>query len=272
MSKKNILVSILINNYNNKPYIKNCIQSCLKQSYKKFELIIYDDNSDDGSKQIIKKINNKKIKKIFNNKKIFKGGPLNQLNSIYKSLPKSKGKLIFLLDGDDFFLKNKLYNIIKIFKKNKNLKFIQDSPYYYYPEKNIKIKKSLKNKFFTLHTWPYFFPTSTMAFERNFLKKVLKELKFSGKKYPRMFFDARAMIYIYFFEKKFLKINQCLTMYTQNIKGDTIKNYYNRSNLNWWRRRYEYHMFVNSLFKKKGKFHFKFLDYYLTVLINTLFK
>ena len=197
MSKKNILVSILINNYNNKPYIKNCIQSCLKQSYKKFELIIYDDNSNDGSKQIIKKINNKKIKKIFNNKKIFKGGPLNQLNSIYKSLPKSKGKLIFLLDGDDFFLKNKLYNIIEIFNKNKNLKFIQDSPYYYYPEKNIKIKKNLKNKFFTLHTWPYFFPTSTMTFERKFLKKVLKELKFSGKKYPRMFFDARAMIYIY---------------------------------------------------------------------------
>ena len=103
MSKKNILVSILINNYNNKPYIKNCIQSCLKQSYRKFEVIIYDDNSDDGSKQIIKKINNKKIKKIFNNKKIFKSGPLNQLNSINKSLPKSKGKLIFLLDGDDFF-------------------------------------------------------------------------------------------------------------------------------------------------------------------------
>ena len=55
MSKKNILVSILINNYNNKPYIKNCIQSCLKQSYKKFEVIIYDDNSNDGSKKIIKK-------------------------------------------------------------------------------------------------------------------------------------------------------------------------------------------------------------------------
>ena len=118
MSKKKILVSILINNYNNKPYIKNCIQSCLKQSYKKFEVIIYDDNSDDGSKQIIKKINNKKIKKIFNNKKIFKGGPLNQLNSIYKSLPKSKGKLIFLLDGDGALLMH--MGILSLVKRNRN--------------------------------------------------------------------------------------------------------------------------------------------------------
>ena len=131
-------------------------------------MIVYDDNSNDGSKQIIKKINNKKIKKIFNNKKIFKGGPLNQLNSIYKSLPKSKGKLIFLLDGDDIFLKNKLYNNIKIFNKNKNLKFIQDSPYYYYIKKNIKIKKNLKNKFFTLHTWPIFFQLAQWPLRENF--------------------------------------------------------------------------------------------------------
>ena len=86
-----------------------------------------------------------------------------------------------------------------------------------------------------------------------------------------MFFDGRAYIYMHFFENNFLKLNKYFTMYNQNIKGDTIKNY-SKKNLEWWKRRYEYHMYVRSLFKKKSKYHFKFLDYYITIFINFLFK
>ena len=60
-----------------------------------------------------------------------------------------------------------------------------------------------KSKLLTLHTWPYFNPTSTMIFRRNFLKKLLNEINFSKTKYQKMFFDARAFIYIYFFSKNF---------------------------------------------------------------------
>ena len=70
MVQKNILASILINNYNNKFYIKKSIQSCLVQSYKNLEIVIYDDNSSDGSQKIIEKIKDKRVKKIFNKKKI----------------------------------------------------------------------------------------------------------------------------------------------------------------------------------------------------------
>ena len=56
MVQKNILVSILINNYNNENFVKESINSCLKQSYKNIEIIIYDDKSNDGSVKIIKKI------------------------------------------------------------------------------------------------------------------------------------------------------------------------------------------------------------------------
>ncbi len=271
MHNSNLLVSILINNYNNKIYIKQCIQSCLDQSYKNVEVIIYDDNSNDGSKKVINNIKDKRIKKIFNKRRLYKSGPLNQLEGIYRSIVKAKGELIFLLDGDDFYLKSKVNKVVAEFKRNKNLKFIQDCPYFYYRKEKLKIKKEMRKKIFTLHTWPYFFPTSTMSFKKKFLIKILNYMKFSRKKYPRMFFDARAFIYIYFFEKNFLKINQYLTLYNQNIKGDTIKNYSNK-NLDWWARRYEYHKYVNSLFKKKGKYHFKFLDYYITVFINFLLK
>ena len=47
-------VSIIILNYNGMQYLKNCISSVLSQSYKDFELIIFDNNSTDGSVEFLK--------------------------------------------------------------------------------------------------------------------------------------------------------------------------------------------------------------------------
>tara|TARA_A100001015_G_scaffold83776_1_gene92995 strand:+ start:1258 stop:2073 length:816 start_codon:yes stop_codon:yes gene_type:complete len=271
MVKKNMLISILINNYNNQKYIKKSIYSCLNQTYKNLEIIIFDDNSTDNSKKIIKNIRNKKLIKIFQSKK--KQGlsiSLNQLNAIKKSFSKSKGNIIFLLDGDDYFLKNKVKFILNLFQKDKKLNFVQDNPIYFYPKNNLKIVKKPKKKHFPMHTWPYINPTSTMVFKRSFLKKLLKEISFSNNDFKRISFDARAFIYIHFFEKNYLCIRKSLTMYTQNIYGYTIKNYKNK-NLNWWARRFEQHSYVKKLFQKKNKFHFRFIDYYLTYLIKVLF-
>ena len=270
MVQKDILATILINNFNNQKFLKKCISSCLAQSYKNIEIIIYDDKSNDHSKKILKKIRNKKIKKIFNSKKKFSSSALNQLQAIQKSFLKSKGEIIFLLDGDDHFLKNKVKIIVNEFKKNNDINFIQDNPVYFYPEKNLKLNKKIKKKYFTLHTWPYFHPTSTMVFKKNLLKKILKEISFSKNIFGKMFFDARAMIYIYFFGNNYLNLDKNLTIYTQNDKGDTLSNYDNK-NLIWWKRRLEYHRFVKKLFQRKNKFHFKFLDYYLTLIINIFF-
>ena len=64
-----------------------------------------------------------------------------------------------------------------------------------------------------------------MAFQRNFFDKFLKEISFSNKKFETMAIDARAIIYVYFFSKNFKILNKYLTIYTQNIRGDTINNY-----------------------------------------------
>ena len=271
MVQKNILASILINNYNNKLFFKECVKSCLNQSYKNIEIIIYDDVSNDGAEKYLKNIKNKKIKKIFNHRKVSKSGAINQLNAIQKSFLKSKGEIVFLLDGDDAFLKNKVKNFISIFEKNKHLEFTQDNPIYYYPKKNLKKKRLLKSKKLIFHTWPYFNPTSTMIFRRKFLERLLKEINFSNNRFQKMFFDARAIIYIYFFSKNYLRSNKYFTLYTQNTKGDTIKNYASK-NFSWWERRQEYHNFVEYLFFKKKKKHLKLLDYYLTFLVNWVYQ
>ena len=142
MVQKNILATILINNFNNQKFLKKCINSCLTQSYKNLEIIIYDDKSDDGSYKILKKIKDKRVKKIFNNKKKYNSSPLNQFEAIRKSFLKSRGEIVFLLDGDDFFLKNKVKTILDEFKKDKGLNFIQDNPIYFYPNNNLKQKKN----------------------------------------------------------------------------------------------------------------------------------
>ena len=271
MLQKNILVSILINNYNNELFIKKCVQSCLNQSYKNIEIIIYDDVSSDKSKEYIKNIKSMRVKKIFNKKKYFKTGRLNQLNAIKKSFLKSKGEIIFLLDGDDAFLKNKVKYFVNRFQNNKKLEFLQDNPIYYYPKKNFKEKRILKSKKLVFHTWPYFNPTSTMAFQRNFFKKFLKEISFSNKKFKTMAIDARAIIYVYFFSKNYEILNKYLTIYTQNIKGYTISKY-DYKGAKWWERRYQFHKFVQALFLKQNKSYYKLLDYFLTYIMNLIYK
>ena len=55
--------SVIIINYNNAKYVDQCIRSILLQSYKNFEIIFVDDNSQDNSLEVIKKYK-KKIRNV----------------------------------------------------------------------------------------------------------------------------------------------------------------------------------------------------------------
>ena len=114
------LASIIIVNYNNAKFLKNCLKSVLNQSYKNLEIIIVDDNSTDNSKEIIKNLNFRS-KKIFIKKKT-NYGSFNQINAYKNGFKVSRGDFIFFLDSDDFFKKNKITNVINYFKKNSKIK------------------------------------------------------------------------------------------------------------------------------------------------------
>ena len=62
MKKKTPLVSVLINNYNNEKFCKKAVNSILKQSYNKIEIIFFDDYSEDHSLDRIKEIKKKRLK------------------------------------------------------------------------------------------------------------------------------------------------------------------------------------------------------------------
>ena len=70
MKIQNPLISILIINYNNSKLLIRAINSCLNQTYKNIEILIFDDKSVDNSMKIINKYKKyKKIKIFFNKKK-----------------------------------------------------------------------------------------------------------------------------------------------------------------------------------------------------------
>ena len=109
----NIKASVLIINYNNEKYISECINSIKNQSYKKkIEIIFHDDNSTDKSLNVIKKYKNIKV---IQNKSRSSQGSYNQIAAIKRSFALSEGKIIFLLDSDDCFTKDKVQKILKVF-------------------------------------------------------------------------------------------------------------------------------------------------------------
>ncbi len=108
------LVSVVMPVYNCEKYISEAIESILNQTYKNLELIVVDDGSTDGSREIIDKIAIKDNRlKIFSHKK--NKGISKALN---KAISNSKGKYIARLDSDDVSLPQRLEKQVYILEKN----------------------------------------------------------------------------------------------------------------------------------------------------------
>lgn len=98
----NIRISVCIATYNGGKYIKEQLESILSQIGKDDEVIISDDGSTDKTLEIVKELNDARIKILYNNNK--KGVTYNFENA----LTHAKGEYIFLADQDDIWLPNKV--------------------------------------------------------------------------------------------------------------------------------------------------------------------
>ena len=259
MKTKSPLVSILITNYNKKKYLRKMINSCINQSYKNKEIIFFDDASSDNSLSIVKQY--KSIKVIKNKSKKKKSGPLNKINGIIKCFKKSKGELIFLLDSDDYFKKNKLEKISNYFFNNDRCNFIQDTPVETNRLKKIKLKR--KSHFFSI--WPQFCPTSSITVKRKFFSNFLLYLKKNS--YKDLEIDARLVIFAYL-KGQFRYIEKSYTFYNNHVEG--ITSGYKKYSINWWKKRNDAFQYMFTLMKVFNLKIIKSPDYLLTKLVNFL--
>lgn len=104
--------------YNQENYIKESIESCLKQDYDNLELIISDDASQDKTSEIIKDIieNYKGSAKIKYNKNKENLGIGRHFNFIMQNLVNSE--LVVMAAGDDISEKNRVSRIVDEWIKN----------------------------------------------------------------------------------------------------------------------------------------------------------
>ena len=58
------MFSVVIPLYNKEPYVSRAIDSVLKQTFQNIEIIVIDDGSTDGSGEIVKNINDPKVRLI----------------------------------------------------------------------------------------------------------------------------------------------------------------------------------------------------------------
>lgn len=100
-----ILVSIICNAYNHEKYIKSALDGFLMQKTNfKYEVLVHDDASTDGTKSIIEQytLNYPEIiKPYYQEKNQYSQGIKINLNFHY---PRAKGKYIALCEGDDYWI------------------------------------------------------------------------------------------------------------------------------------------------------------------------
>ncbi len=122
------LVSVVMNCHNGEKFLEKSIKSVIGQTYKKWELIFWNNCSNDNSKKIFKRFKDRRLK-YFENK---------TLKNLYEArnfaLSKCKGKYVCFLDTDDWWVKDKIKNQLKIFRDSPYVSIVY-SNYYQFNQK-----------------------------------------------------------------------------------------------------------------------------------------
>ena len=121
MLKYNPLISVLIPVYNvEEKYLRECIESVLKQSYGNFEICVVDDASTNKETLATLKRYEKNEKVRIKYRK--ENGHISRASN--DAIEMAQGEYIALLDNDDLLAKDALYEVVKVLNENKKIDFI----------------------------------------------------------------------------------------------------------------------------------------------------
>lgn len=115
--KKYPLVSIAIITYNQKDFLRECIESCLAQDYPNIEIIVADDCSTDGTQEMLLE-----YESLYKNKFILRLANENKGITENSNLAHfaCNGKYIAWIGGDDLMLPNKISKQVDYMERNLN--------------------------------------------------------------------------------------------------------------------------------------------------------
>jgi len=245
MDGKDIIFTVVITTYGRPNKIKRAIDSVLYQTYKKFEIIIIDDNGRNNENQkITEKIVEKYKEKVIYVIQEENNGANSAQN---KGILRAKGEYIAFLDDDDEFLENKLEEVNKILNKERhdliysgaNIIDAKRKNYSYFEYKNIK-KEILKGN--------YIGSTSFVVVKK---EKIIQVGLFNEK--LKSCQDWELWIRLIFVDSKIYGINKALVNYYIDIKEKTRIS-------NDIKKRLQGHYYIYNITKNKYLNLFKLKD------------
>lgn len=113
-STKNPKISVIIPLYNHADYIREAVDSVLNQSFDNFELIIINDGSTDSSEEVIKNINDDRIKYYYQENQ----GTHNALN---RGINLARGEYISILNSDDVYAQKRFGEMTDILEHDSSV-------------------------------------------------------------------------------------------------------------------------------------------------------
>lgn len=159
------MISIIIPVYNVAPYLDQCLESVIIQTYKDWECILIDDGSKDNSGEICDKWG-----KIDSRFRI-----IHQINqgvsaARNRGIKESRGEYIVFIDSDDWVSPNYLFDMLNAIDKNNDLVVSGNNHYYpngeietFKPTNKQNIELSAKNtSFFIKNIGLLYGPTSLL--------------------------------------------------------------------------------------------------------------
>ena len=139
MKNKNPLISIIVNCFNGERYLNECLKSILSQTYKNYEVIFWDNKSNDKSKLIFFDIKDNRFKYFSDNEHVTLYAARN------KALKVTSGKYITFLDVDDMWYPEKLEKQVVLMEKNSEIGFCY-SGFKFLSEHNKKLNSAYNNQ------------------------------------------------------------------------------------------------------------------------------
>lgn len=222
------LVSVVMTVYNCEKYIEESLMSIFNQTFRDFEVIIYDDSSTDKTRQVIDGFLKKNIKKFTGAVHINYGGKnVGCGEGRNRVIKEARGKYLAVFDADDISLSYRLEKQIKFMEQNDDISFLggfaikinenneELKQIMDYPTQNhvdivaMIIKKNMN---------PMIDPT--MVFRKKVFDKLNGySLKLDRKLVPDFDLWLRAILNNY----KFHNLQEPLIRYRINNKGNTLK-------------------------------------------------
>jgi Glycosyltransferases involved in cell wall biogenesis len=217
--------TVLVNTFNHERFIEECIDSLLVQTVLPNEIIVHDDGSTDNTVALLRRYGSRI--KLIETPAAREPAYVRQVRAIERSFANSSGRLVFLLDGDDRFKRDKVEQYVSTFVANPDVALIQ-SPMTKIDEHgrvlgtNLEPRKHVVEHLKAIYRHQdvdFYYPSSSLAFSRSYLECALPLDLSDG--HP-LWADTRLSIVAPYFGRV-ITLPDVLTDWRRHVGSDSVR-------------------------------------------------